>query len=63
MNNDTTRKHPRTLSEAFGPYEDTDIESADYLYTPGEIACMWLAVLALAFIGIVAIGYFVLSLG
>lgn len=46
-----TRKHPRTLQEAFGPYTDHRIADHDTDYPPS----WWGALLSIAFAALVLI--------
>ena len=63
MQNDTIRKYPRTLNEAFGPYSCSEIESDDYLYTPAEIVMLGLGLIALVLAGVCLVFWFALSQG
>jgi hypothetical protein len=61
MNNDTTRKHPRTMQEAFGPYAGSDVEDGNYLYTPTEIVMMGLGLIVLVLAGVCLVFWFALT--
>ena len=61
MQNDTTRKYPRTLNEAFGPYAGSEIESDEYLYMPTEIVMMGLGLIALVLAGVCLVFWFALT--
>ena len=53
MNNPSTRRHPRTLNEAFGPYCDNLIQEPEEraAYPRGFMPCLYvLCCLALALI-------------
>ena len=63
MQNDTTRKYPRTLNEAFGNYTSQKIEESEYLYTPTEIVMMGLGLIALVLAGVCLVFWFALSQG
>jgi hypothetical protein len=49
----TTRKHPRTLQEAFGPYTDSRIADTDDRHRVYDLV---IAVIAVAVLALIAIG-------
>ena len=58
---DTTRKHPRTLQEAFGPYASGSQLHTEYdpMRTEDKIVLVVSAIAAVAVIVMIAIGWIV----
>ena len=57
--NNNTRKYPRTLTEAFGPYTSRDFVDYDPMPTADRIALFASAVGFAAFVGLILIGVIV----
>jgi hypothetical protein len=57
--NNNTRKYPRTLEQAFGPYTSRDFEDYDPMPTADRIALFASAVGFAAFVGLILIGVIV----
>jgi hypothetical protein len=57
--NNNTRKYPRTLTEAFGPYTSRDFVNNDPMPTADRIALFASAVGFAAFVGLILIGVIV----
>lgn len=54
----TTRRHPRTLSEAFGPYTSQEIAEEIEPFERAERIVLWGCGIAfLVFVGFVAVGW------
>jgi hypothetical protein len=54
-----SRKYPRTLTEAFGPYTSRDFEDYDPMPTADRIALFASVVGFAAFVGLILIGVIV----
>jgi hypothetical protein len=54
-----SRKYPRTLTEAFGPYTSADFVNNDPMPTADRIALFASAVGLAAFVGLILIGVIV----
>lgn len=53
---ETTRKHPRTLTEAFGPYARADFDNQDPMPTADKIVVAVSAIGAVIVLGMMLVG-------
>lgn len=51
----TTRKYPRTLEEAFGPYERGDIQEPQDPMPTADAIILWISAVAVACVAVMAI--------